>query len=60
MVYIASPLVNYYPRAAGNVLYLGIAKEILNLPYWYYCRIMAKEAAKPKKQSCRLINTTQR
>jgi len=35
-------------RECGSVLYLGMATEILNLPYLCITRIMAKEATNPK------------
>ena len=35
-------------RERGSVLYLGMATEILNLPYLCITRIMAKEATNPK------------
>ena len=35
-------------RERGSVLYLGMATEILNLPYFCITQIMAKEATIPK------------
>ena len=35
-------------RERGSVLYLGMATEILNLPYFCITQIMAKEATNPK------------
>jgi len=35
-------------RECGSVLYLGMATEILNLPYFCITQIMAKEATNPK------------
>ena len=43
MVYIASPLVNYYQRAASNILYLGIAKEV------YHTDIFDQRSCKAQK-----------
>ena len=37
-----------YIRERGSVLYLGMATEILNLPYFCITQIMAKEATDPK------------
>lgn len=42
------------------VLYLGMAKEISNLPYWCISRIMTKKVAKPQnKHAVGLITTKQ-
>jgi len=35
-------------RERGSVLYLGMATEILNLPYLCIPKIIAKEATNPK------------
>ena len=39
-------------RECGSILYLGMAKEIYNLPYWYTNGIIGKELQTPK-QACR-------
>ena len=39
---------SYTIRERGSVLYLGMATEILNLPYFCITQIMAKEARNPK------------
>ena len=44
-------------RERGSVLYLGMATEILNLPYFCITQIMAKEAIQSPNQACRENDT---
>ena len=43
-------------RERGSVLYLGMATEILNLPYFCITQIMAKEATNPKPSMQRAVH----